>query len=59
MPRQQDKETEASSSPTPMQRAEDLLSKMTIEEKAMQLSCIYPMASLASRGPYEGSLTPN
>jgi beta-xylosidase len=56
MPRQQDKETEASSSPTPMQRAEDLLSKMTIEEKAMQLSCIYPMGLLGAEGPIRREL---
>jgi hypothetical protein len=31
-----------SSSATPMQRADALLAKMTIEEKAMQLSSVFP-----------------
>jgi hypothetical protein len=43
MAEQRDKKTGASASPTPMKRAEDLLRNMTIEEKAMQLSCIYPI----------------
>jgi hypothetical protein len=43
MVQQQDKKKAASASPTPMQRADDLLRKMTIKEKAMQLSCLYPM----------------
>src|SRR5689334_11865477 len=46
----QDEKTEASASLTPMQRAEDLLHKMTIEEKAMQLSCIYPMSLIGTEG---------
>ena len=34
------------SDPTPMQRADELLHQMTIEEKAMQLSCVVPLALL-------------
>jgi beta-xylosidase len=56
MAQRQDKKTEASTSPTPMQRAEDLLSKMTIEEKAMQLSCIYPMGLLGTEGTIRSQL---
>ena len=41
---------------TPMQRAEDLLSKMTIEEKAVQLSCLYPMPLLGANGPIRNQL---
>jgi hypothetical protein len=44
MAQQRDKKTEASAAATQIQRAEDLLLKMTIEEKAMQLSCLYPMS---------------
>ncbi len=51
MGQQRDKKTEASASLTPMQRAEDLLLKMTIEEKAMQLSSLYPMSLLGVEGP--------
>jgi hypothetical protein len=36
MTQSQDKKTETSASLTPIQRAEDILRKMTIEEKAMQ-----------------------
>ena len=39
-----------------MQRAEDLLSKMTIEEKAMQLSCIYLMGLLGTEGTIRSQL---
>jgi beta-glucosidase-like glycosyl hydrolase len=56
MTQQEDKKREASSSLTPMQRAEDLLSKMTIEEKAMQLSCLYPMGLLGAEGPIRSEL---
>ena len=41
---------------TPMQRAEELLLKMTIEEKAMQLSCLFPMGLLGSEGPIQSQL---
>jgi beta-xylosidase len=42
---------------TPMQRAEDLLSKMTIEEeKAVQLSCLYTMPLLGANGPIRSQL---
>ena len=56
MAEQRDKKTEASASHTPMQRAEDLLRKMTIEEKAMQLSCLYPMGLLGAEGPIQSQL---
>jgi hypothetical protein len=55
MAEQQDKKTGASGSPTPVQRAEDLLRKMTIEEKAIQLSCVYPMGLLGAGGLLIGS----
>jgi hypothetical protein len=51
----EDKRTGASGSPTPMQRAEELLSAMTVEEKAMLLSCIYPMG-LLEKGPIQSQL---
>jgi beta-glucosidase len=51
-----DKRLERSASLTPIQRAEDLLHKMTIEEKAMQLSCLYPMALLGAEGPIRSQL---
>ena len=47
---------DASASLTPMQRADDLLNKMTIEEKAMQLSCLYPMGLLGAEGPIRSQL---
>src|SRR5262245_54893767 len=40
----------AASSAPPMQRADELLRQMTIEEKAMQLSAIYPMALIGTDG---------
>jgi beta-xylosidase len=43
-------------SATPMQRAEDLLRQMTIEEKAMQVSGIYPMGLLGADGPIKSQL---
>jgi beta-xylosidase len=43
-------------SATPMQRAEELLRQMTIEEKAMQLSGIYPMGLLGADGPIKSQL---
>jgi beta-xylosidase len=54
--RPQDEKTKALASLTPMQRAEDLLSEMTIEEKAMQLSCLYPMGLLGAQGPIQSQL---
>jgi beta-glucosidase len=53
---QQDNKSETSASLTPLQRAEDLLYKMTIEEKVMQLSCLYPMALLGAEGPIRSQL---
>jgi beta-glucosidase-like glycosyl hydrolase len=41
---------------TPMQRAEELLREMTIEEKAMQLSSVVPLALLGPDGPMRGQL---
>jgi predicted histidine transporter YuiF (NhaC family) len=35
---------------TAMQRAEELLRQMTIEEKAMQLSSIFPLALFTTKG---------
>ena len=43
-------------SATPMQRADALLRQMTIEEKAMQLSAVYPMALLGIDGPIRSQL---
>jgi hypothetical protein len=39
-----------------LQRADDLLRKMTVEEKAMQLSALYPMGLLGSEGPIRSQL---
>jgi glutamate-1-semialdehyde aminotransferase len=39
-----------------MQRADELLRQMTIEEKAMQLSCIVPIAVLGADGPMRNQL---
>jgi beta-xylosidase len=44
------------SSATPMQRADELLREMTIEEKAMQLSCVVPLALLGTDGPMPGQM---
>ena len=41
----------------PIQRAEELLRKMTIEEKAMQLSAVYPMGHVYGLGMM-GHMTP-
>lgn len=41
---------------TPMQRADELLREMTIEEKAMQLSSVVPLALLGPDGPMRGQL---
>jgi beta-glucosidase len=40
----------------PMQRADELLRQMTIEEKAMQLSCVIPIALIGSDGLMRGQL---
>jgi beta-xylosidase len=39
-----------------MQRVDELLRQMTIEEKAMQLSCIVPIAVLGADGPMRNQL---
>jgi beta-glucosidase len=41
---------------TPMQRADELLRKMTIEEKAMQLSAVMPFGLLSPDGPIRSQL---
>jgi hypothetical protein len=37
-----------------MQRANELLAKMTLEEKAMQVSCVVPLALLDKDGLMRG-----
>jgi beta-xylosidase len=44
------------SSATPVQRADELLREMTVEEKAMQLSCVVPLALLGPDGLMRGQL---
>jgi hypothetical protein len=39
-----------------MDRADKLLRQMTIEEKAMQLSALYPMGLLGADGPIKSQL---
>jgi beta-glucosidase len=39
-----------------VQRADELLRQMTVEEKAMQLSCVVPLALLGPDGPMRGQL---
>jgi beta-glucosidase len=39
-----------------MQRADELLRQMTVEEKAMQLSALYPMGLLGADGPIKSQL---
>jgi hypothetical protein len=34
-----------------MERVEELLRKMTVEEKAMQLSSVFPLALFDTKGP--------
>jgi beta-xylosidase len=46
--------TDASASP--MQRADELLREMTIQEKAMQLSSVVPLALLGTDGPMPGQM---
>ena len=40
----------------PMQRAEKLLRQMTVEEKVMQLSSVFPLALFTTEGPNQGQL---
>ncbi|HEY1304094.1 MAG TPA: glycoside hydrolase family 3 N-terminal domain-containing protein [Vicinamibacterales bacterium] len=51
-----DTSVEAAVSLTAMQRADALLLTMTIDEKAMQLSAMYPMALLGPQGPMKSQL---
>jgi hypothetical protein len=43
-------------SATPMQRAQELLRQMTIEEKAMQLSSVFPLALFTTEGANRSQL---
>ena len=43
-------------SATPMQRADELLRQMTVEEKAMQLSSVFPLALFGTEGPNRSQL---
>ena len=47
---------QAASSLSPMQRADELLNQMSIEEKAMQLSSVFPLALFDTEGPNHGQL---
>ena len=52
-------ETPTVASPTnsdAMRRADDLLRRMTVEEKAMQLSCVFPVGLFDSNGPVTSQL---
>jgi hypothetical protein len=56
-PELSDVRTEARApSASAIDRAEQLLHQMTIEEKAMQLSCVYPMGLLGAEGPIKSQL---
>jgi beta-xylosidase len=48
--------TASAPSATPMQRAEELLRTMTIEEKAMQLSSVFPLALFDTEGTNHSQL---
>jgi beta-glucosidase len=39
-----------------MQRADELLEQMTLEERAMQLSSVVPLALFGPEGPMRGQL---
>jgi hypothetical protein len=43
-------------SATPMQRADELLRQMTVEEKAMQLSSLFPLALFDTKGTNHSQL---
>ena len=43
-------------SASPLERADELLRQMTIEEKAMQLSCFTSLALLGKDGPLPAQL---
>jgi hypothetical protein len=52
-------ETDMATSATtaaPLQRADELLREMTLEEKAMQLASVVPLALLGTDGPMRGQL---
>jgi beta-glucosidase len=46
----------AANSAEAMRRADELLRRMTVEEKAMQLSALYPMGLLGAEGPIKSQL---
>jgi beta-glucosidase len=48
--------TSNTTSATPMERADELLRQMSVEEKAMQLSCVVPLALIGPDGPMKGQL---
>ena len=48
--------TSDTASSVAMQRADELLRQMTVEEKPMQLSCIMPIAVLGADGPMRDQL---
>ena len=48
--------TPAAASLTPMQRADELLKQMTVEEKAMQLSSVFPIALFTPEGTNQSQL---
>jgi beta-glucosidase len=48
--------TTNTASATPMARADELLRQMSVEEKAMQLSCVVPLALIGPDGPMRGQL---
>ena len=53
---QSEKRPETQSAATPMQRADELLHQMTIEEKAMQLSSVFPLALFYTEGTNRSQL---
>jgi beta-xylosidase len=48
--------TTTATSADPMHRADELLRQMTLEEKAMQLSCVVPLALLGTDGPMSAQM---
>ena len=46
----------ATATATPLQRADELLGEMTLEEKAMQLASVVPLALLGPDGPMRDQL---
>ena len=46
----------ATTATIPMERADELLRQMTVEEKAMQLSAVFPLALFNTEGPNRSQL---